>query len=675
MKRTLSYVVIILPVLIGVIFLFLPLPNIQSRDTLDYQTKTVENPSKIEPEKLIFLLQYIGIDYNRAVENRRVINKSEYQEMVEFSRIAMEWYTDLRPQNEATPTLLKLQKLSQLIKDKAESTEVRVLTNGLIQKLSMEFNVISYPLKKPNLAQGKLFYNNTCATCHGLSGNGRGDASKGLLPPPSNFQNPQQMNKVTPYQMFNAVTYGVNGTSMPSYQQAFSAQERWNIAFYLMTLRSDFLPQAPKQSYDIFVKDLAVSSNDELIHRLKTSSQSGLWAASEDAYWLGTVDYFRQNPPQLSSQERLLFTQQKLNQSFSSYQRGQSDKAVKLALEAYLEGLEFLEPELLQRDPSLVAKLEKEFSNYRNDLKLGASILEIKQQYRNLLNILEDVKFTLEPSEAAWSFAFVQSLTILLREGIEAALLIAVLITYLVANGYSQLRKYVTAGALSGIALGGLTWMAARFFIEISQFQQEALEGLTSLLAASVLLSVSLWIIHNIDVQRWKMYIRSKAEKALGAGSGVALATVAFLAVYREAFESVLFYQALWLRSTTVQSGVVLGFLFGCVLLTLLITLIFKFGLRIPLKSFFGFTGLLLGFLAFVFAGYGVRELQNIGWLKETFLPWDFKWSLLEIHPTIEGLALQFGILLSFLLGWFIVYFQKINSPDKIKVASSTATS
>ena len=672
MKRPLSYMLIFLPVLVGVILLFLPLQNTKSSNSTSHQNKTVEKSSKIDPEKLIFILQYIGIDYGSAVEKRKVINKFEYQEMLEFSKSAIEWYTGLRPQNTATLTHLELQKLNQLIKSKSEGTEIRMLTGSIIHKLSIELNVIPYPSKRPRLAQGNFFYDNTCSKCHGLSGDGGGPEAIGLTPPPTNFQDPQHMNKVTPYQFFNAITYGVDGTSMPSHEQAFSAQERWNIAFYLMTLRKDFSPQTPKQNYDITVKDLAVSSNQDLIHRLITKSQSGLWAASEESLWLSIVDYLRQNPPRISPAERILFTQQKLSQSLSSYQNGQSDRAFKLAIVAYLEGIEPLEPQILQREPSLVSSLEQEFYKYRSDLKLGVQNLQIKQQYRKLLNVLEDVKLTLEPSEAAWSFDFIQSLTIVLREGIEAALLIAVLITYLVASGYSQLRKYVAVGAASGIVLGGLTWLAALVFIEISQIHQEALEGITSLLAATVLFSVSFWIIHSIDVRRWKMYIQSKAEKALGTGSGIALAMVAFLAVYREAFETVLFYQALWLRSSTVQSSVVLGFLTGCFVLTVLTILIFKFGLRIPLKPFFGVTGLLLGLLAFVFAGYGVRELQNIGWLKETFLPWNFNWLLLEIHPTFEGLALQFGILLSFLLGWLAVYFQKVTTADKIKLSSAS---
>jgi high-affinity iron transporter len=246
-------------------------------------------------------------------------------------------------------------------------------------------------------------------------------------------------------------------------------------------------------------------------------------------------------------------------------------------------------------------------------------------------------------------------LTIILREGIEAALLLGLMVTYLAVSGYGRLRKYVGLGAAAGILLGIVTWWVFQVILAFSPLQQEALEGITSLLAAAVLFSVTFWVIQQIDIRNWKEYIRKKAEEAVGTGRGLTLASVAFLVVYREAVETVLFYQALWMRSSEAQTAVVLGFISGTAVLVALVFLMFKFGVRIPLKPFFSLTGLLLGLLAFVFAGYGVRELQTIGWIKETPLLWVGSLPLLEIRPTLETCVLQFGILASILIGWLLL--------------------
>ena len=255
---------------------------------------------------------------------------------------------------------------------------------------------------------------------------------------------------------------------------------------------------------------------------------------------------------------------------------------------------------------------------------------------------------------SAWgggSFTFVQALTIILREGIEAALLVGLLLAYLTRVGRKELRVYVYWGCLGGGAAGLLTWMAGHQLL-VSAGHREALEGITSLLAAAVLFWVSLWIFHNLDVQKWKGYMHEQASRAVSAGSGWFLASAAFLAVYREAVETALFYQALWLRSGDLAAMVISGFAAGMLLLFGFVVIWLKLGIRLNLKPFFVISGILLGTLSVIFAGYGVRELQNVGYLQQTSLDWMIALPFFEIWPVREGLILQLGIVLSFLLGW-----------------------
>ncbi len=625
------------PLLVGVVLLFLPLrqPVQAGVGGIGRDADSVG----FEPEKLVFLLQYLGTDYGVAVEGGEVVSEFEYQEMLDFSQIVIEEYGKLSPQE---PILSELGRLRELILKREEWDAVRMLTQNLIPRLSEQLNVISHPTVVPNLSRGRQLFVRDCSKCHGVEGDGQGSSAEDLDPPPRSFQDPR-MNQLAPYQIFNAVTFGVEGTEMASHLESLRAQERWDIAFYVMTFRKDFNPRPPENPLSLSLKDLATHSSDELIARLRGEGSE---------VQIAEIDYYRSNPPGASFDDLLRVVQQKLDQSMQAYQQGDRERAFRLTLDAYLEGVEPVEPALQQRDRRLALELERQFSVYRGALRSEASEVEVSASYQPLEDLLSQARQILQDSETAPSLVFLQSLTIILREGVEAFLLLGLMVTYLAAAGQRWLQKYLVVGAAAGIVLGIITWWATQVALRISPLQQEALEGITSLLAAGVLFSVSFWVIHQMDIQHWKEYMKRKTEQALGTGSGLVLASAAFLAVYREAVETVLFYQALWIRSSTSGGAIILGFAVGTLLLALLVFCMFRFGLRIPLKQFFAITGVLLGVLAFVFAGYGVRELQVIGWIKETPLQWMFQVAFLEIRPTLESCALQVGILLSLLIGW-----------------------
>ncbi len=641
-RRSVQYLFLFLPLLTGVVLLFLP------GGTQAQRPPTGELPAEaahhIEPEKLIFLLQYLGTDYGAAVQAGQVVSSFEYQEMLDFSHVLIEEYEKLRPQDGSEELLLRFSELRRLIEDKEDWSEVRTLASSLVPALSEQLNVFAYPTIAPDVSRGEKIFAANCARCHGDTGAGDGPSAVDMEPPPRSFRDPR-MNFLPAHQIYNAVTFGVEGTDMPSHQETMSEQERWDVAFFVMIQRDDFNPVQPDSELSVSLRDLAAHSNQELVER---------FTAAGIETTVSHIDYFRRSPPGPSPVNLLERAQQKLNQSLEFYGQGQVDRAVRLTLDAYLEGIEPVEPALQQRDSALMLELERQIGSYRALLRSGAPVEAAGSKLQELRNLSDQARETLTSSKAEWGVTLLQSMGIILREGIEAALLLGLMLTYLAASGYRQLQKYAVFGAVAGIVLGILTWFAAQFMRQVSPLQQAALEGLTSLLAAGVLFSVSLWIIHHADIQHWKTYIRAKAEEALGTGSGLVLACAAFLAVYREAFETVLFYQALWMRAGSNQSGIVVGFIAGGIVLSLLMLLMFRFGLRIPIKPFFAITGAILGILSFMFAGYGVRELQNIGWIKETPVNWITSIPILEIRPFLESSALQFGILLSFLLGWLL---------------------
>ena len=631
-----------LPILIGVAVLFVPAGGVQPAGSSPSDILVSEDPDRIEPERLVFLLQYLGTDYGAAVESGQVVSQFEYQEMLEFSRLLLEQYQHLDPDPEI---LSGLEEARKMIQEKREWLEVRSLTQGLLPKLSEQLNVISYPHLVPDLSRGEELYRGNCEKCHGVSGDGDGPSARDLDPAPRSFLE-ERMNQLAPHQIYNAVTFGVEGTEMPSHLESLRDQERWDLAFFVFTFRQSFSPAPPESPLPLSLKDLATHTSEDLVSQFSDQGRD---------VQIAHIDYYRQNPPGASLEELLLLAEQKLEKGKDSYHSGNLEQALRFTLDAYLDGVEPVEPALWQRDRALATELETGFWSYRMHLRSGVSAAAVDLGYESLREVLGRSREALEDSEVESGFAFLQSLTIILREGIEAALLLGLMVTYLAVAGYGRFKKYVGLGAAAAVLLGIVTWWVFQVVLAFSPLQQEALEGITSLLAAAVLFSVTFWVIHQIDIKNWKDYIRKKAEEAVGTGRGLSLASVAFLVVYREAVETVLFYEALWMRSPEAQSAVLLGFVAGTAVLAALIFLMFKFGVRIPLKPFFSLTGVLLGVLTFVFAGYGVCELQTIGWIKETPLLWMGSLSVLEIRPTLETCVLQFGILASIIMGWLLL--------------------
>ncbi len=241
--------------------------------------------------------------------------------------------------------------------------------------------------------------------------------------------------------------------------------------------------------------------------------------------------------------------------------------------------------------------------------------------------------------------AFIDSFTIIVREGLEAILIIGAIVAYLAATKHADKVKAVYSWAGVAVIASLLTAFLVEQVFKATEEQLELLEGATMLLAAAVLLYVTNWLLGKMESKKWSEYIREKVGDALTSSSTLALGLVSFLAVYREGFETVLFYKALTI-STPDISGVVTGLALGLVVLAALFFLIMKIEAKLPLNIFFGSTSALLFLLSLKFAGNGVHELQEAGIIGETV--WNIvpKVKDLGIYPTFETLALQGAMVL-----------------------------
>jgi high-affinity iron transporter len=289
--------------------------------------------------------------------------------------------------------------------------------------------------------------------------------------------------------------------------------------------------------------------------------------------------------------------------------------------------------------------LESAFSRFRGEIKRNAPI-KLIESLNDEINLNLSKGLELLKSEVGYTAMFLQSFSIIVREGFEAILIIAALIAFLVKSRNQARVKSIHLGVIAGILGSFATAYIIHEILHFSMARQELLEGWIMLVAVAVLFWVSYWLVSKIDNKKWQEYINKQMRGALSKGNTFTLGAVAFISVYREGFETVLFYKALYLYAGNATGGIIPGFLAGCLVLAGVFYLINTLGMRIPIKWFFGFTSALLYYMAFTFMGKGIHELQmgeQISMSSVDFLP-NISW--LGIYPTWETFIGQ-GVLIA----------------------------
>jgi high-affinity iron transporter len=608
-----------------------------------------------EAKRVLALVDYIGGDYRNAVKGGKVINTDEYQEMTEFSARSLELFKQLKAKEGSDKAGIEkdLRELAAHIKRKSGDEVVPRLAQQIKDRLIKTYNILTYPRAIPNYDSAKAIYAQNCAQCHGEAGRGDGPGVGSMQPKepkPANFLDPDLVNNLSPFKAFNTTTFGVQGTAMPSFS-VLSEEQRWEAAFYVLSLRFSAndvaagkkLFAARKELTDLAnPATLATATDGELTKKLAAN------LSKPDA--MKVLAYLRQGSLQDRESDPLLTSRTYLKQALDLYEKGDQKAAYQRSVDAYLDGFELAEPVLFAKNAAMGRELESQFTEFRGAIRSGADIIRIRDLYGKLdAGLVQALELLGREETESDAYTFFNSALIIIREGLEAALIVSAIIAVLKATGAARAIRYVHFGWVLALLSGIITWLLAQTAITVSGAQRELVEGFTSLLAAIVLFSVSYWLISKAEARRWQLYIHARVQEAVSGRRLFALAGVSFLAVYREAFETVLFYQALWLQNENTQPFVIWGFLAGTVLVGALVYMLFTFGLKIPLRLFFGVSSALLYLLAFVFVGEGIKDLQVVGWFSETPLPAMPQVPFLGIYPTLETLLGQ-GILILALL-------------------------
>lgn len=339
-----------------------------------------------------------------------------------------------------------------------------------------------------------------------------------------------------------------------------------------------------------------------------------------------------------------------IDRALALYKNGDTKNAVNLVQDAYFDVFEAsgMEGKIGARDANFKAALEGHFNMIVGQMKKGVPVEGMEGTLSAMKKDFDKAVAMLGKGADSPMALFFYSLMIILREGIEAILIITAVIAYLVKSGNKDKLKVIYKGVWSALALSVVTAVLVKWVFKTSAASQEILEGATMLLAAVVLFSVSYWLISKAEAQKWVSYIKEKVSGSVSSNSLKALWFTSFLAVYREGAETVLFYQAL--ASDAAASGVTAvagGFVLGSLLLVG-IYLGMRYGaLKLPLRPFFLFTGALLYYMAFVFAGKGMMELVE-GKLFEPFLvSWMPRVPFIGLYPYVQTLVPQVLIILA----------------------------
>ncbi len=605
-----------------------------------------------QAKKLVALLDYLGSDYKNAVKDGKVLSQDEYGEMQEFAKRGIELFTQLKAadQGDKAGVEAAVKSLAQHVADKAEPKIVAEVAKATKDKLLAAYNIIPYPRRLPALASGKKLYDDNCAQCHGASGKGDGpgrDSMNPKTPLPANFTDPERIGGLSPFKVFNTASFGIEGTAMASFA-ALSEEQRWQVAFYVFALR--FSDDAAKAGAQLVkakslpsdlqsVATLATTADEVLLDRLKEQSK-------DESQALALLAHLRRGMLEVALADPLAIAKGLLGDAIALYAKGEKDPAYQKAVEAYLDGYELAEPTLKAKDADLGNGLEAQFTQLRNAIKQGAPVEEVQKLHLEIEVRLDRATQALARNDGySGYYAFANSALIIFREGLEAALILASIIGMLRVMGAPEAIRYIHLGWILALVCGGLTWVATQTVLTLSGRHRETMEGFISVFAAVSLFYVGYWLHTRSEVKRWHEFIQQKVQSGISTRRIFGLTGISFFAVYREAFEVVLFYQALWMQNEGSRGSILWGLAVGLGLLAAATFAILKLGLKLPLKYFLSATGTLLYVVAFIFAGNGVKELQAAQWISTTPLAGPTAIPFLGIYPTVETLAAQ-GLML-----------------------------
>ena len=347
-----------------------------------------------------------------------------------------------------------------------------------------------------------------------------------------------------------------------------------------------------------------------------------------------------------------------LDETLRLHKEGNYDGALLTLRSAYLDSYESVEIPLRPINPDFTLEMEIKFAELRNLIQAHAPYGQIESKVVEIRRGLDESERLVSGTGIlAPTIAFSTSFSIIFREGLESALIIGAILTYLEASRNNRFNKHVYYGIVIAIGATAVTWFIAEFIIDISGASRELIEAIAGVSAVAVLFWVSFWVLNKIETKRWIEFVKAKVWKATTTGSIVVFVLLSFFTVYREGFETVLFYQAMLSFAKYMEWYVVAGLVIGLAVIVATAIVVRKLGRRLPLKVLFALTMGIGAYMSIAFMGNAIREFQELGYISTTHLigtvpRLDINLAAMTgIHPTVETIVAQIILLAVYVAG------------------------
>jgi high-affinity iron transporter len=348
----------------------------------------------------------------------------------------------------------------------------------------------------------------------------------------------------------------------------------------------------------------------------------------------------------------------KLDGTLRLYKEGNAEGALLTSRSAYLDSYEKIEIPLRPIDPDFTLDMEIKFAELRNMIQSGATYAQVEAKVIEIRHGLDESERLVSGiGIVAPAIAFSTSFSIIFREGLESALIVGAILTYLEASRNERFNKHVYYGILIAFAATAATWFIAQFIIDISGASKALIEAIAGVSAVAVLFWVSFWILNKVETKKWIEFVKAKVWKATTTGSVMVFVMLSFFTVYREGFETVLFYQAIISFAKYMEWYVIAGLVAGLVVIAGVTFVVRKLGRKLPLRVLFGLTMGIGAYMSIAFIGNAVREFQEVGYIQTTHLigtvpRLDINTAAMTgIHPTLETIVAQLVLLCVYLVG------------------------
>jgi high-affinity iron transporter len=347
-----------------------------------------------------------------------------------------------------------------------------------------------------------------------------------------------------------------------------------------------------------------------------------------------------------------------LDETLRLHKEGNYEGALITSRSAYLDSYESVEIPLRPINPDFTLEMEIKFAELRNLVQAHAPYGQVESKVVEIRRGLDESERLVSGTGIlAPTIAFSTSFSIIFREGLESALIIGAILTYLEASRNNRFNKHVYYGIVIAIGATAVTWFIAEFIIDISGASRELIEAIAGVSAVAVLFWVSFWVLNKIETKRWIEFVKAKVWKATTTGSIVVFVLLSFFTVYREGFETVLFYQAMLSFAKYMEWYVVAGLVIGLAVIVATAIVVRKLGRRLPLKVLFALTMGIGAYMSIAFMGNAIREFQELGYISTTHLigtvpRLDINLAAMTgIHPTVETIVAQIILLAVYVAG------------------------